>query len=70
MDQQQPHHLLMIGRGSSSTVATLPGSEPISNCYVRGLPLDVDEAMLSSLFEPFGSVQSVRIFRSNQVGDI
>ena len=38
-----------------------------SNVYVRGLPLDIDESLLTSLFQPHGSVQSVRIFRSNQV---
>lgn len=38
-----------------------------SNLYAKGLPLDVDEDQLMSVFGKHGHVQSVRIFRSNQV---
>jgi len=41
-----------------------------SNLYVKGLPLDADEDQLVSLFGEHGDVQSVRIFRSMQAGDV
>ena len=53
-------------RASSGAISVVPHS----NLYARGLPLDADEDQLASLFGEHGSVQSVRVFRSNQVGKI
>ncbi len=68
---------------SSSSPGVATGSQPASrgqssglttndhtNVYIRGLPLHADEALLSVLFCPFGPIESVRIFRSNQVRSI
>lgn len=49
-------------RGQSSGLTT----NDHTNVYIRGLPLHADEALLSVLFCPFGPIESVRIFRSNQ----
>lgn len=34
-----------------------------SNVYVKGLPPECDEAMLLSLFQPHGSIASLRLFQ-------
>lgn len=34
-----------------------------SNVYVKGLPLECDEQTLSSLFQPHGTISSLRLFR-------
>lgn len=57
---QMAGQLVPPGTGQSS-------SSGHSNVYIRGLPLEVTESLLVSLFQQFGSVQSVRIFRSSQV---
>lgn len=57
---QMAGQVMPPGTGQSS-------SSGHSNVYIRGLPLEVTESLLVSLFQQFGSVQSVRIFRSSQV---
>lgn len=54
-----------ISASASQGSSSGPGSGH-SNVYIRGLPLQVNETLLTSLFQQFGSVQSIRIFRSNQ----
>ena len=34
-----------------------------SNVYVKGLPLECDEQTLGSLFQPHGTISSLRLFR-------
>ena len=51
---------------AAETNSSVPSSHH-SNLYAKGLPLDADEDQLMSVFGEHGHVQSVRIFRSNQV---
>ena len=73
-DNMQSAQHSLVGRGLDQLTSTSTGgvgqlrttAPNHSNLYVRNLPQEADENLILTLFQPYGSVESVRIFRSSQ----
>ncbi|CAE7263007.1 elavl2 [Symbiodinium sp. CCMP2592] len=49
------------GKGKGSSGASASGELPCDNCFVTGLPLDMNEEKLQSLFGTYGNVVSCKV---------
>lgn len=49
------------GKGKGSSAASVSGDLPCDNCFVTGLPLDMNEEKLQNLFSTYGNVVSCKV---------
>merc|ERR1719453_1518269 len=54
---------------TASSSASQPGGTPSDNLFVAGLPLDMDDARLKSIFAPFGEVVDCRVLPDSGKAD-